>query len=636
MDWLAPAASLMGRLRYRNKFLVILALFGLPLAVLAVLLLLTMAERMEAQEARHAGLAQLGALLSAQRASVLAEEATPEAGSDLPPPLANAMEEGGLPALRSALPVALADVTDESGLITPETPAVRYLVDLLADALPRHVRQLGTLGETARTAAEAGHWTPDRFLAVDSALDGAADGLEPVLERARRAHSHEPGWLERTEAATDAYRAAVETFTGTIRQRLVQPDSMDLGPGEITTATESVVSAAADLARAIRSDLEAHLSQRAEAARDRQWAVTLLLAGALALILYLFAGFSASVGRTVRDLDRTATALAAGDLGARTARQQGDELGTVATRLDEVAAGLGELVARVRETATTVADRSGEVDEAAGAVAAEITAQRDALDAVSGAMREATTAADDTARSVQEAADAAAKVHEETAAGRDLSRETAEAMDHLADEVGRAREVIGRLDSGMAGVDGILNVITEVSERTGLLALNAAIEAARAGEHGRGFAVVADEVQELARRTRGSADEIRGEVSRLRETVAEAVSVMERGGDAADAGQERARQSGEALSGIDDSVATISDQNQRVATAAEEQSAIAGDVDRQLGDAAEGVHRAAEAGDRTREAARQTASAVGELRQRLAGFRLEHDRPSTDEQEAAR
>ncbi len=75
-------------------------------------------------------------------------------------------------------------------------------------------------------------------------------------------------------------------------------------------------------------------------------------------------------------------------------------------------------------------------------------------------------------------------------------------------------------------IQGITEVINQISAQTNLLALNAAIEAARAGEHGRGFAIVPGEVRQLAQRTKSSTDDIGAMVREISEQAERAAVGM--------------------------------------------------------------------------------------------------------------
>lgn len=70
-------------------------------------------------------------------------------------------------------------------------------------------------------------------------------------------------------------------------------------------------------------------------------------------------------------------------------------------------------------------------------------------------------------------------------------------------------------------------MINNLTYKTNLLGLNASIEAARAGEVGKGFAIVAQEIQELAKKSKESADTIGRIMQRIREQAMQSIKGIE-------------------------------------------------------------------------------------------------------------
>jgi len=101
---------------------------------------------------------------------------------------------------------------------------------------------------------------------------------------------------------------------------------------------------------------------------------------------------------------------------------------------------------------------------------------------------------------------------------------TVASLAHEAEQVAANSHALAQASNR---IQGVVQVIQQISDQTNLLALNAAIEAARAGETGRGFAVVADEVRKLAEQSRNSAGEIGKDISALAAEIASVAHSIE-------------------------------------------------------------------------------------------------------------
>ncbi|NLC10319.1 MAG: methyl-accepting chemotaxis protein, partial [Gammaproteobacteria bacterium] len=266
--------------------------------------------------------------------------------------------------------------------------------------------------------------------------------------------------------------------------------------------------------------------------------VTLLLVGG-ATIMFLTQRVVCSIREAVKLISTASTQMAEGDTTVRVDYQSQDELRRIAVSFNQMGEQMQTALRSVDNATNQLAAASEETSVVTENTSQSMRKQQNEISQVAAAMHEMHATAHEVARSASQAAEAAQHADGEAATARQVSLQTIEVIESLAEAVEHATTVITTLVKDSDEIGGVLDVIRSIADQTNLLALNAAIEAARAGEAGRGFAVVADEVRTLASRTQQSTSEINDMIARLQTSANQAFTAMETGRSKAKLGVEQ-------------------------------------------------------------------------------------------------
>jgi len=363
-----------------------------------------------------------------------------------------------------------------------------------------------------------------------------------------------------------------------------------------------------------RKGMQTAMDIAAATASSRLVVIVVLFVVIAGVAILVGIGTTLVISRGVTSIQREIAPIVAGDLTRRIQYSGKDELGAIATSINEMTTamhnGVKQIAEAVKQTesaatelsaiSTQIASNTEETTAQASTVASAATQSSASTDHIAHATQSMSASMSTVAAAVEEMSASIGEVSrncqdESQIAGEaeTKTRETRERMERL----GQAAQQIGR----------VVEVISRIAAQTNLLALNATIEAASAGQAGKGFAVVAGEVKDLARQTAHATAEIRIHIEEMQSSTVSALEGMQGIGTVI-----------ERLHAVSQSIAgTIEQQSNAVdeiATNIAGTSSSAAEIASNVSQSAAGVREISGTIEILTQASRDTASGVAQVR----------------------
>ena len=584
-------------------------------------------------------------------------------------------------------------VGDKTGLTTDPELESFYLVDSILQQIPWTVEYLGQLASHGSAVAARRSMTAAEEAQLRYLVRQVSSSLDALQRNYRSAFGYNDEVREKLDETLATAMNAAGFLRNLTQRELLEKSSIDVQPVAYiengTSAVQKLFALHDQTAAAVRALFDRRVSRLA-AQKNSQLQTALLLLAASAVLAFLI---QRGITRQIRSMRETFEQISVGNYDARAEVYSRDELGMMAQTTNVMLANTLSLIQsreerdRIQKSILKLLDdvsgvaagdltKEAEVTaEMTGAIADAFNYMLSELRSIIGAVQDTTARVNRSAfqvrevteslaensqqqsqrvlmasnalqamaqsiRKVAEQANAAAKVAEDALAaalaGGDSVRRTVAGMDNIRRHVQETARRMKRLGESSQEIGEIVQLISEISDRTSILALNASIQAAAAGESGKGFAIVAEEVERLAERATEAAQRITVLIQSVQKETNEAISAMEATTGEVVEGSKVAGEAGERLSLIEtvsqhisDLVRGISEVARRQADSSEQVAGAVAEVSRATQTTAAGALQAAED-------IRRLASMVTSLNESLSRFRVPPREAGAEQEPAER
>ena len=465
-----------------------------------------------------------------------------------------------------------------------------YMVSKSAVALRFTIEEMSTYVEQLLDA-ENDAAKQKALVAIEDLTEQRMNELNVV----RSLFKADPDLLERFSNACDELGARRNAVIGAAEAGDIDR-AIDLYSNEYLAQKEVTVNLSTEVVNTAEHVAQAFVKDSFSVEVGTSLAIGLLGTAAIVLVIVMWRRITHSIAAPIQEIDRIAKRLADGDLTVRSSCTSGNELGSLASSMNETVASLRFATEQLSETAEQVARSSSQMSDSSQAVA-------------QGSAEQA-TAIEELAANVQSITHVVGENTESVLTVNSNTSNVLGAVEESSDSIARTVRAIEEIKDNAQSISQLANSIEDISFQTNILALNASVEAARAGDAGRGFAIVAEEIRRLASQV--------SEASRADELAGRAIENVEAGSELI----------GSASSNMEEAVTSIEDIKtamSSIAHASEQQLEAVAQIQESMDSLSQVVQENSAASEESAVIGEELADRANELKHLIGRFKIDED-----------